>query len=215
MAATQKIATEADLFLLIGIVTSTWGNIEIGLEGAFIQSVDPAGIGGGAAARAFWEVASFQGKLHMTDAAVRYATKQLPDLRDRWINLQNRANRESKKRNEIAHGEVVRESTSRGGKQEKTEIVFRPYSFKEIYKRQDDSKYAPKKRTVQDILEFIGKLYALSEDLKLFKYDFCQAQLLLLPEQLERRIDALKFQIDRPTGAPSKDTPPPDEQSPV
>ncbi|MEE2567355.1 hypothetical protein [Hyphobacterium marinum] len=214
MAGKPNPATEADTHLAVGVATTAWGNIEVLLHHVFVQAVDPSGIGGGAAARAFWEVVSFKGKIDMTHAAVSYATRNNPGLHARWVNLRKKATRESKKRNELAHGEVMRESFNKGGVETHSEVVFRPYSFKEIYKRQDNREYAPLKRTAQDIIQFVGKLYELSDDIKRFLYDLRTMQAEALPEQLERQLDRVRSGRYHPKGPLQSKTAQPDEPSP-
>ncbi len=192
------------MHMVVGMATTVWGKVEILIQDAFVQAVDPTGIGSGAAARAFWEVVSFKGKLDMTNAAMRHTMKTMPHLQARWTNLYNRAIRESKKRNELAHGEVMRESKNNNSGTITTEIVFRPYWFKETFKGQDSRDYEPLKRTAQEIVEFITKLSTLTRDLKVFLSDLRAEQLESLPEQLERRLDSAKSRVRRPTTPPEE-----------
>jgi hypothetical protein len=98
-----------DLYCAIGYALTQWGTVEEALCSIYILATTfPAtGATQPASGAAFWAIATFDGKLKMTDAAVAIRIAGSDDLKRKWRALFNNMGFKNKRRNDLAHGTVA------------------------------------------------------------------------------------------------------------
>jgi hypothetical protein len=108
-AYTIADAEAKDLYQAIGAALTAWGKVEQALCDTYILCVVPQAAAPYAAAGAsFWSVATFEGKLKMTEAAVTIWLREVPELSACWERTTIKLREKSKLRNKLAHGIVCR-----------------------------------------------------------------------------------------------------------
>jgi hypothetical protein len=106
---TKKLLTDEDaIYAAVGRALTTWGGVEDALGQVYCVTVNPRHFE--PAERAYWAIASFEGRLKMTRLAIEQRTRPyplLPLLLPIWTLLDADLTAQNGIRNQIAHGSVV------------------------------------------------------------------------------------------------------------
>ena len=88
-------------YAALGGAISGWQLVETALYEVYERAIVPQQPG--AAAAGFHAIQTFNGKLAVTDAAIRFRLWALPDVLESWIHLKRRADKRSQRRNQLVH----------------------------------------------------------------------------------------------------------------
>jgi hypothetical protein len=134
--------------------------------------------------QAFWAVLAFEAKLKMARAVISRRFKDKPDYLSQWTTIHNRLTKQSKKRNEIAHGTVMECEWETNG-ETKTDVFLAPYfysmrsmpmpkpgEFESFDSRPTDRLYAP------DIMRYAKGFCVTRERIDRLAQQFFEAEIL-------------------------------------
>lgn len=109
---TRKLLTDEDaIYAAVGRAMTTWAEVEDSLGQVYCASLNPRNFL--TAERAYWAIASFEGRLKMTTLTLEQRSKGLPSLSN-WPDLLADLTTQNKVRNKIAHGAVINGSKWKG-----------------------------------------------------------------------------------------------------
>ncbi|MEQ8403999.1 MAG: hypothetical protein RKE49_02795 [Oceanicaulis sp.] len=122
------LPSESEYYEAIGRALTSWADLENAVCLVFTRAtIDDFS---GTAEAAYWEVASFEARLKMTDAAVQARYTKHPECLRLWKTLYNACNRRKRVRNKLAHGQLV--SLGIPWDESKNERYFSPFYHKRL-----------------------------------------------------------------------------------
>ena len=92
-------------YATLGHAITTWAEVERGLYFVYLAAIgNPMSMTAGAA---FFSIINFNAKLAMVDNVMGVRYYHYPDVLERWTTIKNSLNRRSKKRNLLAHWQLL------------------------------------------------------------------------------------------------------------
>lgn len=120
----------SEIYEALGEALCSWSKVESTLGQIYCKSINIEN--GWPAIHGFWAVASFEGKLKMSEAVISSALVGHPEIADKWTSASKQLRVKSKVRNKLAHGVVYTQNwTTRKGR-DREDTFFSPYGFKEL-----------------------------------------------------------------------------------
>jgi hypothetical protein len=117
------------LYAAVGYALTQWSILEEALCSIYILAVAPHHkTSYSPAGASFWAIATFDGKLRMTHAAVSIWARDIDDVDREWGPLYNALGKKNPKRNDLAHGTVVTQ-----WREGEAATFFAPSHFRRFY----------------------------------------------------------------------------------
>jgi hypothetical protein len=113
------------LYCAVGEALTAWAEVESALGALFAYAVNREDHMAGF--RAYWNIVSFEAKLAVCHATIKAAVSYNPDLTREWSAIHNRLLDKNKKRNKLAHGQVVQQARDFAKRDFFQEVWFIPY----------------------------------------------------------------------------------------
>jgi hypothetical protein len=97
--------SQIEFYGTLGHAIVTWANVERALYFVYLRTVgSPISLVPNAA---FFSIINFNAKLSMVDNAMAVRYYHYPDVLNRWSNIKNRLGKRAKKRNNLAHWQLL------------------------------------------------------------------------------------------------------------
>lgn len=161
MAADDKERQLEEFYAKLGRAIAAWQLVETMLSQVYVAAIWPAIPQ--ALMASFHAVQTFNGKLTLTDAAVRYVLKDpAQPLGEAWSNLWGRLQEKNDRRNHFAHYSVF---TDFSKKVKNHRILLRPQVFDN---REPKGKKPKSEYGANEILQITTRFFALAKETREF-----------------------------------------------
>ena len=164
---------QIEFYATLGHAITTWAHVEQSLFMVYFRAIGSPYSHSPSAA--FFSIINFNAKLTMVDSVMTFRYQSYPDVLERWANIRNKLGKRAKRRNELAHWQLLIDATDGSYTHRLTPHLFDPNPFK-------GGKERPF-HTVSDIYEVDLKFRQSMKELDELAEDLEKTQRPEFPEQ--------------------------------
>lgn len=125
---------QLEFYATLGLAITSWAHVERALFFVYFRAVgSPASQ---VPSAAFFSIINFNAKLSMVDSVMTWRYDSYPEVLERWVNISNKLRKRARRRNELAHWQLLIDSTEGNHAHRLTPQLFDPNPFKGGKERQ-------------------------------------------------------------------------------